>query len=290
MSSLLVEFEKGEPSPFEQEPKLVGIYHWHEGLRATHCHENRLELNFILGGSGTHMVDGDLCVTRPGDMLVHNSKVLHDESFTLKSQVNAWCIAVADLKVKGLPENTLLPPGMHPSIPCQQEAERLGQLYPLVHHYACQPGGYPVADALARTIVLIAYEAIQKGGVAATSEDNAMVKRILAYMQKNYRENISLEDMAEMVNVNSYHMAHVFKKITGYSLQQYMLRRRIGKAQCYLIYTKMNLTEIAGRVGYDDSNYFSRVFKKIVGMSPRSYRQKWLESASGIAPSDIFED
>ena len=290
MESLLVEFSQTEPSPFEQEPQLVGVYHWHEGVRATHRHENRVELNFILGGSGTHVVDGKLCVTRPGDMLIHNSYVLHDESLILKSQVNAWCIAVAGLKLPGMEENKLLPEGMHPQIPCQEMAGQLGQLYPMVHHYAARPGGYAIANRLAGAIVLMAHEAIQKGAIALTGEDNAMVKRILSYIDKHYAENITLEDVSGLVNANEYHMAHVFKKITGYPIQQYILRRRIGRAQCLLVYTDRNLTDIAGAVGYDDSNYFSRAFKKIIGMSPRSYRQKWRESSQGSLPSDIFDD
>ena len=290
MSSLLVEFEKGEPSPFEKEPKLVGIYHWHEGLRAMHRHEDRVELNFILGGNGTHVVDRELCATRPGDMLIHNSYVLHDESLILKEQVNAWCIAVAGLKLPGMAENKLLPEGVHPQIPCQEIADKLGQLYPMVHYYAVRPGGYAVANQLAGAIVLMAYEAIQRGAVALTGEENAMVKRILAYIDKQYAENITLEEMAALVNTNEYHMAHVFKKITGYSIQQYIMRRRIGRAQCFLVYTDKSLTDIAGKVGYDDSNYFSRTFKKIIGMSPRSYRQKWRESSVGSTPSDIYDE
>ncbi|MBR0061959.1 MAG: helix-turn-helix domain-containing protein, partial [Selenomonadaceae bacterium] len=62
---------------------------------------------------------------------------------------------------------------------------------------------------------------------------------------------------------------------------------RIGKAQCLLIYTYLPLTEISSRVGYDDPNYFGKMFKKIIGMSPLFYRKKWRELSSGSVPSDV---
>jgi YesN/AraC family two-component response regulator len=53
------------------------------------------------------------------------------------------------------------------------------------------------------------------------------------------------------------------------------MRRRIGEAQSLLINTNYNVTMIAGIVGYDNPNYFTTLFSKIVGMSPKKYRQLW---------------
>lgn len=283
----LIEVNPQENSPFEQEPRLLGVYHWHEGLRSMHLHEDRLELNFILSGNGTHVVGGELCNTQAGDVLIHNSGVLHDENLILDSQINAWCIAVTNLKLPGRPVNELVPKNFSPRIPCQSVAEHLAQLYPLIHYYIQQKNGYVIADAIARAVVLIVHEIIRTNALAASKENNFVAEKILRYIEEHYAENLSLRDLAELVNANEYYLSHTFKKITHYSPQQYILRRRIGKAQCLLIYTSLTLTEIAARVGYDDSNYFSRVFKKIIGMSPRLYRQKWRELSLGSNPSDI---
>ena len=283
----LIEVNPQENSPFEQEPKLLGVYHWHEGLRSMHLHEDRLELNFILSGNGTHVVGGELCNTQAGDVLIHNSGVLHDENLILDSQINACCIAVTNLKFPGRPVNELVPKNFSPRIPCQSVAEHLAQLYPLIHYYIQQKNGYVIADAIARAVVLIVHEIIRTNALAASKENNFVAEKILRYIEEHYAENLSLRDLAELVNANEYYLSHTFKKVTHYSPQQYILRRRIGKAQCLLIYTSMTLTEIAARVGYDDSNYFSRVFKKIIGMSPRLYRQKWRELSVGSNPSDI---
>lgn len=291
----LIEITSHEKSPFESEPQLLGVYHWTEGLRSMHKHDDRLELNFILSGNGTQVIDGELCHVQAGDVLVHNSGVLHDESLMVCANLKAWCIAVTNLKLLNRPENELVPKNFRPRIPCQTVADELAQLYrgaqnrhpfALVHRYAQQRGDYPVANALARAVVLIVHKVIRS--TALKSKDaNFVVERVRNYIEEHYAENLTLAELNGLVRANEFYLSHVFKKVTGYSPQQYILRRRIGKAQCLLIYTSLPLTEISARVGYSDSNYFGRLFKKIIGMPPRLYRQKWRESSSGSVPSDI---
>ena len=283
----VIEFKTQENSPFEQEPQLLGIYHWNEGLRSMHLHEDRLELNFILSGNGTQVVDGELFNTQAGDVLICNSGALHDDSLMANSRINAWCLAVTNFKLPDLPINQLVAKNFSPRIPCQSVAEQLAQLYPMIHNYAQQKNGYTIANTLARAVVLIVYKIVRSSALAVAKENNFVVEKIRRYIQDHYAENLIVKSLAEMVNANEFYLSHAFKKITHYSPQQYILRRRIGKAQCLLIYTSLSLTEISARVGYDDSNYFSRVFKKIVSMSPRLYRQKWREQSIGSTPSDI---
>ena len=283
----VIELKPQENSPFENEPKLLGVYHWNEGIRSMHLHEDRVELNFILSGNGLIVVDGELCDAQAGDVLIYNAGVLHDENLIIDSQVSAWCIAVTNLKLPNLPVNHLVPENFSPRIPCQKVAEQLAQLYPLIHHYAQQKNGYSIANTLARAVIQIVNEIIKTNARAIKKENNFAVERIRRYIEEHYAENLTLTNLAEMVNANGYYLSHAFKKITHYSPQQYILRRRIGKAQCLLVYTSLSLTEISARVGYEDSNYFSRVFKKVIGMSPRLYRQKWRELSIGSNPSDI---
>lgn len=283
----IIELNAQENSPFESEPQLLGVYHWSEGLRSMHKHDDRLELNFILSGNGTQVIDGELCNVQAGDVLIHNGGVLHDESLMLYSKLKAWCIAVKNLKLPDHPVNELVPKNFRPRIPCQAVADQLAQLYPLVHHYAQQKDGYQIANSLARAVVLIVYKTICSTVLDETKEKIFIVERVRNYIEEHYAEDLTLAELNGLVRTNEYYLSHVFKKATGYSPQQYILRRRIGKAQCLLIYTSLPLTEISARVGYEDSNYFSRAFKKIIGMSPRLYRQKWREMSSGSVPSDV---
>ena len=283
----LIELNTQEDSPFESEPQFLGVYHWSEGLRSMHKHDDRLELNFILSGNGTQVIDGELCHVQAGDVLIHNAGVLHDESLMLYSNVKAWCIAVKGLKLPSLQINELVPKNFHPRIPCQAVAEELAKLYPLVHHYAQQDGGYQMANALARTIVLIVYNVIRSIGLEAIQNKNLIIERVRNYIEEHYDEDFSRADLKDLVPYNEYYFSRLFKDATGYTPKEYITRRRIGKAQCLLIYTYLPLTEISSRVGYDDPNYFGKMFKKIIGMSPLFYRKKWRELSSGSVPSDV---
>ena len=283
----IIELNTQENSPFESEPQLLGVYHWRDGMRSMHKHDDRLELNFILSGNGTLVIDGELCNAQAGDVLIYNSGVLHDESLMACAQVKAWCIAVKNLKLPAQPVNELVPKNFRPRIPCQAVAEELAQLYPLVHHYAQQTDGYQIANSLARVVVLIVYKIICSSVLVTNKEKIFIVERVRNYIEEHYAEDLTLTELNGLVRANEFYLSHAFKKATGYSPKEYILRRRIGKAQCLLIYTSLPLTEISARVGYEASNYFSRAFRKIVGMPPRLYRQKWRELSSGSAPSDI---
>ena len=76
--------------------------------------------------------------------------------------------------------------------------------------------------------------------------------------------------------MSTSYLAHPFKDATGYSPGQYMIWRRIGEAQTLLCITKYPVTQVATMVGYDNTNYFSSLFKKMVEMKPKEYRDYWL--------------
>ena len=71
------------------------------------------------------------------------------------------------------------------------------------------------------------------------------------------------------------------KDISGYSPIQYVIRRRIGLAQTWLISSDLSATQIATMVGYDNTNYFNTLFKRMVGVSPIRYRKQYLDSLRG---------
>ncbi|WP_410429683.1 helix-turn-helix domain-containing protein [Metabacillus litoralis] len=75
--------------------------------------------------------------------------------------------------------------------------------------------------------------------------------------------------------MSQYYISHAFKRTTGYSPMQYVIRRRIGEAQSYLFSTDKTVTEIAYIVGYNSASNFNNAFKKMVNMSPQRYREFW---------------
>ena len=92
------------------------------------------------------------------------------------------------------------------------------------------------------------------------------------FMEKNYTDPITIETLAKKIHMSESNFRHKFKFITGLSPIHFLIRLRIEKAtELILNNSELNVTEIAMKVGFDDSAYFSRQFKKIIGVAPLEY-------------------
>lgn len=92
------------------------------------------------------------------------------------------------------------------------------------------------------------------------------------YIKENFRSDITMEEVAEQVNLSSYYFSKMFKQQMGETFIDYITKIRIDEAKSLLVNSDLSLKEICYQVGYNDPNYFSRVFKKVVGKSPSEYR------------------
>lgn len=98
------------------------------------------------------------------------------------------------------------------------------------------------------------------------------MKTIDSYINENISLSISIEDLANELNISKFHFLNEFKKYNGITPYQHILNTRIEKARTLLSQSEMKITEIAHSLGFSDSSHFSRTFKKTTGQSPKSYR------------------
>lgn len=103
---------------------------------------------------------------------------------------------------------------------------------------------------------------------------NYYVDMIVRYVGENYKNHISLEKIAEVVCLNPVYLSHLFKKMKKVNFSEYLNDVRIKKAEELLKSTTLRISEISEHVGYNDTKYFSSLFKKKTGMSPNEYRNK----------------
>ena len=97
---------------------------------------------------------------------------------------------------------------------------------------------------------------------------------IIEYIHEHYCENISNTTVASFFNFHPQHINKLVKNKTGYSLHKYIIMRRISKAIDLLETTKMQVSEIAFTIGFQDICHFSRYFKAFMGVSPREFRSR----------------
>lgn len=98
------------------------------------------------------------------------------------------------------------------------------------------------------------------------------VQKALTYIDANLAGSLSLRTLAETLNVSSGYLSTLFKKETGQTLTEYINRRRINHATHLLESTRLQVQTVAQHCGIVDVQYFSRIFKRIIGMTPKEYR------------------
>jgi AraC-like DNA-binding protein/mannose-6-phosphate isomerase-like protein (cupin superfamily) len=108
--------------------------------------------------------------------------------------------------------------------------------------------------------------------LAERSLANDPVEFSISYMQQNIAKALSLEEIARSVNFSASHYSALFRKKTGFAPIEYFNHLKIQLACQYLHFTELRVKEIAYKLGIEDPYYFTRLFTKLMGMSPNLYR------------------
>lgn len=133
-----------------------------------------------------------------------------------------------------------------------------------------------ICDSLLYTLDFLLYRAALLDNETLQEDLPVSVKM---YIDQNYTEDISLGSIAAEFFISTDHLSHIFKSRFGVSPINYLINRRIIKAQTLLANTSESVNTISGIVGYDNVSYFSTLFRKVVGMTPANFR---LESRRNI--------
>jgi AraC-like DNA-binding protein len=116
------------------------------------------------------------------------------------------------------------------------------------------------------------FERVFRGEDLLPSHTSAPVKRALLFLQQHYARKTTRAEIAQAVGVSGKYLSEIFRKELGMTVWEYLTRYRIYRAQQLLRSSTETITSIAAQVGFEDSAYFSRVFRNETGFSPRAYR------------------
>lgn len=105
------------------------------------------------------------------------------------------------------------------------------------------------------------------------SHSERLIQDILGYIESDYHnDSLSLEYLSDKYNVSGSHLSMLFKKNAGITFSRYLINLRMKKAKELLLKSDLKIADISVKVGYKDVYYFSHSFKRVVGVSPREYR------------------
>lgn len=104
---------------------------------------------------------------------------------------------------------------------------------------------------------------------------NPTINKAIEYIHNNLEQNLTLDDVAKNVYVSSTYLSHLFSKCIKMTFSQYIIHARIQKSKHLLSNTNLSIMDIALDCGFNSQSYFSNVFKKIEGFTPKEYREEF---------------
>ena len=104
------------------------------------------------------------------------------------------------------------------------------------------------------------------------SKGSELIKKAIRYISKNFQHTLTLDEVASHVHLNPSYFSTLFKQSTGSSFKEYLNLVRIEESKRLLANTDYSIIDISIAVGFEDQSYFSKVFKKYTGLTPKQYR------------------
>ena len=108
--------------------------------------------------------------------------------------------------------------------------------------------------------------------ISSSKMSDYYIKEAIHYIEQNFQNDISIEEIASVCGINRSYFGKIFKKSIGRSPQEFLMHYRMLKAAELLKLTSLSIAEIGSAVGYENQLHFSRAFKTIYGVSPREWR------------------
>ena len=268
-------FPQAGPAPASRAPlRLLYIAQdqyskggWNSKLHTHGC----AELFFITDGHGRFRTQTEEFPVSMRDLILINNNVSHTELSRPDSPLEYIVLGVDGLEaMTGAPGYTML--HLHSGW-----EELMGFLELMVREAREAQPGYEQACAALLSVVLVRLRRLD--GVALSDEPSAprtsrecgLVRR---YIDNHFKEDLSLDQLAELAHLNKYYLAHTFRREFGVSPINYLISRRIEESRFLLRETDHSLSLIAQMLGFSSLSYFSQSFRRVQGVSPMEYRKQ----------------
>lgn len=257
-------------------------YNW-----PVHTHEG-LEVYYFIRGNANYVIGENIYDLSPGDMLLFRGSTIHRVNPSkdvpyIRSYVNFTESFLREQMSEEMLEKLMSlfesPNGMLIRWTFE-ERDEMETLFRTIHRENERESfGYELILKTFLVQMLIAIyrktkrlHEIAPAGQQSYSQEN--VRRILQYINQHFTETFSLQELSNELHLNKYYICHCFKEVTGYTINNYVISKRIEEAKKMLRATDEPIGFISEKLGFNTAVHFSRSFKKYVGMSPQYYRKQ----------------
>lgn len=287
LTMTLNEHPKQELFSLPKEFPLTVYHAWipTKGLSVMHWHDC-LELDYIVAGKGTYTISNVQYDMEPGQIFVINNHELHR---TMSDDLELICVifepgliwnnAQIDYEYLQLffdrnvnfqnmigSENPLALTIRYLIEEIDQEVQKKEEGYQLM-----------VKSSLMRILALLNRHFKLGGQIGKEYNERQRkfdrIREVINYINEHFTENLELESLAALVFMNPFYFSGFFKKAMKMTLTEYIISLRINHATVLLRESKQSITEISLQSGFPTPAYFSRAFRKALGLSPLQYRR-----------------
>lgn len=250
----------------------IGFYPhaaFHNRERKSGC--NQLILLYCTAGAGTVIVKDEVFNLSPNHFIILPRNVSHQYT---SSQEDPWTIywihfmgESADLLYSRYLEYSLKPIF---SAYDERRIERFELIFNLLED------SFEWRNLEAVNLLLLEFISsfIYAREINPAGSESDKITESISFMKKNIACQHSVQDLAQQQNLSVTHYSRMFRSKTGSSPNQYFSELKIQKSCQYLYFTDRSIKEICAELGFQDPYYFSRLFKKLIGVSPAKYKSK----------------
>jgi len=238
-----------------------------------HYHSD-YELYYLVRGKTNYFITDEIFAVKPGNFVFVSKGVIHktdsedctDNERILLAFDDSILTSEALKHIEELAEEKLIiiPPSqlyIFEDLLSKIEAEHAS-------------GSQELIDLYTLELLALLCRHKQKKAVLRDETDE-IIHSVSRYINQNFGQDLSLKNLSRTFAVSESHLSRKFKAVTGMGLCEYITFVRVHNGARLLKETNLSLTEISSRCGFNDSNYFSSVFKKIKGTTPYKYSKRY---------------
>lgn len=257
-----------------------------EKCGATHSYgpavRNYYMLHFILKGQGHYYLnnkhyklnENQCFLTEPGTVTLYKAEPTNPWTYT-------WICFNGDYVPHLLKQSNLNTDNPIINLSCNQTIYEI--IKEMLSYHQLTPANECYLQSKLHLIFAKLHEALQSVYNKVELNNNFYVTKAIEYIEKNTFTNLSVNDIARYLNISRSHLYALFKQELNTSPQQFLTNAKIANARELLSKTKIPIYSVALSCGYKNAFAFSRAFKQVTNISPREYRQHYLQ------PNDLVK-